>query len=186
LIRESPTVARGGAHVAPVAGVPVATKPPPDDGTTGPVLRDPTLVRKRIDTLEAEVGVRIKDHEKRSGRWEYVASWGALVVALAAALSSASLLADKSDLAVGLSVATAAVAAVNAAFDPQRKATGHQKAARAYHRLDRSRKRLGLETVQCLQANDTADLPAISEQLFAIEDTMDSIADDAPRTGLLF
>jgi hypothetical protein len=80
-------------------------------GTSRFTLRDPDLVAARIKKTSADVATRLKGHEDRSRRWDYLASWGALLVALAAALSSASLLADQGDLTLGLSVATAVVAA---------------------------------------------------------------------------
>jgi hypothetical protein len=186
LIIETPVEAESRSHDS-VRPVPNATaKGLPADGTTAPVWRDPQLVEQRIVALKADVGARTKRHEDRSRRWDYVASWGGLVVALAAALSAASLLADRSPVAVGMSLATAVAAAVNAAFDPQRKATGHQEAARGYRHCDRSLTRLATTTSQCVQTKDASEIPAISEQVSTIEDTIDSIADDAPRVGLFF
>jgi hypothetical protein len=61
---------------------------------------------------------RAETHDVRAGRWDFVSSSTRLVVALSAAVSSISLLADNTTVTLTFSLLTAIISALNAAFNP--------------------------------------------------------------------
>ncbi len=91
-------------------------------------------------------------HDIRAGRWDVVAKWARLVVALTAAVSAISLIADNAALTMAFSITTAIIAAINAAFNPPDTSAKHRQAAKEYVLLAR---RLGL-----LSRRVTRSLPA--------------------------
>lgn len=85
--------------------------------------------------------VHVKDralsHEVRAARWDVLAAWARLIVALSAAVSSISLLADNTVVTTAFSVLTAVVAGLNAAFNPSDSASQHRRAAKEYQLIRR-------------------------------------------------
>lgn len=76
-------------------------------------------------------------HDIRAGRWDVVAKWARLVVALTAAVSTIALIADNVALTMAFSITTAIIAAINAAFNPPDTSAKHRQATKEYVLLAR-------------------------------------------------
>lgn len=85
----------------------------------------------RIQTL----GLRARRHDGASLRWRTIAGPLAWLAAVFAALSGLSVVTDNQDYAQALSVATAVIAATNAAVNPAEIARRHRAASLAYVHL---------------------------------------------------
>jgi hypothetical protein len=89
-------------------------------------------MRQQIYIMASQVNDVRGRHEVLAGRWSFVAGWTRLIVALAASLSTISVLANDEVAALVFSLSTAVVAALNAAFDPADAAKAHRTAAAAF------------------------------------------------------
>jgi hypothetical protein len=122
---------------------------------------------------------RAETHDVRAGRWDFVSSSTRLVVALSAAVSSISLLADNTTVTLTFSLLTAIISALNAAFNPPDAATHHRQSAKEYSAIVR---RLDLlwRRVPCTSA-PSADTEAVTKReysLFLEERSRLEVADD--------
>ena len=120
----------GTAPETPKGAVPVLARQP----RTARALRD------QVYALASQVWEQKSRHEVIAGRWSVVGGWTRLVVALAASLSTVSVLSKNETAAIVFSVSTAVISALNAAYSPADTAKAHHAAAsrfaRSWRRLD--------------------------------------------------
>jgi len=138
--------------------------------------RTPDALAKRAKATACRVRDRQHRHELRASRWSLFAAWTRLVVALAATLSTISVLAENDMAALGFSLSTAIMTALNAAFTPSTAESAHRAAAkgfaRCFVRLD--------ELLYTLDAGDAPDLCQLTKELLKIEAQIESVAETAP------
>lgn len=76
-------------------------------------------------------------HSVLASRWDVLAKWARLVVALTAALSAVSLVGDNDEITNIFSILTALIAAMNAAFNPPETSAKHRLSAKEFLLLSR-------------------------------------------------
>ena len=96
---------------------------------------NPISVRQQIEAEQMLVAWRNFRHSSLAARWEAAASWTRVVVTLTSGISALSVLADSTAMATVFAVVTAAVAALNAGFNPSESAKKHRDSAREYGHL---------------------------------------------------
>jgi hypothetical protein len=165
------------------------------DTSAGPVTREvadhpplplrprtPEALTKRAKAVAFRVREQQTRHELRASRWSLFAAWSRLIVALAATLSTISVLADDEMAALAFSLSTAIMTALNAAFTPSTAESAHRAAAkgfsRCFARLD--------ELLYTLDSGDDdskltkAELCRLSQELVRIEAQIESVVEAAP------
>lgn len=129
-------------------------------------------------------------HEARTLRWSQVSTWTKLIVAVVAAVSAVSLIADNATLTAVLAITTAVASAISAAVDPARRASEHTRAARDLRREERIAQQLGLVTSDLDENEATLDpgdqrTQQLLSTLVRLEEAVDSTRDQAPFVGRL-
>jgi hypothetical protein len=144
--------------------------------------RTPEALAKRAKAVACKVRERQTRHELRASRWSLFAAWTRLIVALAATLSTISVFTENEMAALGFSLSTAIMTALNAAFTPSTAESAHRAAAkgfsRCFARLD--------ELLYTLEpgGDDSkltkAELCQLSQELVRIEAQIESVSEAAP------
>lgn len=138
-------------------------------------------VARLVDTRTVLCQERLLAHDRMASRWRTVATPLAWLTAVSAALSGLTVIADIAVLAVILSIATAVLAASNAALNPSETARDHRTAALGYQRL-----RLKLDDIVSFEIKDWATFPTAEEvkqmraRLKEVDDAIESIAEASP------
>ena len=106
---------------APQSAGPPGNPPPGrvDRATAADIELKPLDPRELADAIQADFHysrVRAAIHDVRAGRWDLTARWARFAVAMTAAISTLSLIADNIVITTVFSIVTAFIAAVNAAI----------------------------------------------------------------------
>jgi hypothetical protein len=122
----------GGGQGPSGGGVPAK---PPTHAPYRPHTAD--AIHRQLYADWQDVEWRADCHDVRAARWDFVSSITKMTLAVTAAVSALTVVADSLGWATFFAIVTAFGTALNAGFSPTRKATQHSDSARAYHHLNR-------------------------------------------------
>jgi hypothetical protein len=138
-------------------------------------------VSQRLFTRRQLCEQRQTLHDQRAERWTRIATPLAWLTAVLAAVSGLSIVADYSVAAVILSIATAFVAATNAALNPADAARSNKAAATAYGKLGREIDDYAYFEIRTLENLIPEDrLETVRESLTKMEDELSAIEESHP------
>jgi hypothetical protein len=134
-------------------------------------------LRERAAATEAQA----LQHDKYATRWRRIVAPFAWLTAALAALSGLSIVSTNETAALAFSIATALVAATNAAVDPAGTERAHRAAALAYDRLRRKLDDFAYFNVQDYELVLPADeVKKMRDQIGEFDEAFRQIADAAP------
>jgi hypothetical protein len=190
----SPAIDGSAATQASAAApTPPTSAAPPNRATAAEIELKPLEAPELAEAIAADFRYsreRAELHEVRAGRWDLTARWARFIVAMTAAISTLSLIADNIIVTTIFSIITAVIAAINAAFDPSATSALHRQSAKEYQLLSRklgwlSRRLDPYATPFSKKQIDTSDLETIYRTYLEHRIEVDAANERAPAINRL-